>query len=121
MEIKDKPASMSVREWITKKIATTVIVPEKVIKQVIAHQYDSAHEATLIFNSIEISGFGKFYFNTKKAEREMKKYLEQKIVYQAVLDEDGLSEARKVNYTKRLATVENSIKTLIRRNGVKDD
>ena len=73
MEIKDKPSSMSVREWIIKKIAQEIIIPEKTIRRVITHEFDSGLEALEKFNSVEISGFGKFFYNEKKAKRETKK------------------------------------------------
>lgn len=72
--IKGKPASMSEREWFIKKLATSLMISEKEIRQVIAHQFDSANDATKKYKSIEISGFGTFLYNQKKADELMKDY-----------------------------------------------
>ena len=50
-----------------KKMAIGMVVNERVIDQVITHQFNSAEDATKTNNSIEISGFGKFVFNMSKA------------------------------------------------------
>ena len=48
-------------------------MPEVVINQVITHQFDSAHDAVKTNDSVEISGFGKFLFNEKKAKQKVDK------------------------------------------------
>lgn len=92
MEIKDKPESMSVRDWITKKVAISTTIPENVIKRVMSHNYDSAYEATETNNSIEISGFGKFYYNKKKAKKEIEHCVDQKNTYEKRLQEGCSTE-----------------------------
>lgn len=114
MEIKDKPASMSVREWITKKIATGIIVPEKVIRQVITHQFDSAYDALKVNNSLEISGFGKFFYNTKKADKEIEWCKEQKAAYEKLISEQT-SEAERIKTGDRLRQVELKYKRLTKK------
>lgn len=104
MEIKDKPDSMSVREWITKKVALEIRIPENIIKSVISHNYDSAYEALNTNNSIEISGFGKFYYNTKKADKEIIHTYKQKATWEKRLESEGATEKErreaedKINY-----------------------
>jgi hypothetical protein len=92
MEIKDKPSTMSVREWITKKVALASTIPENVIRRVVAHQFDSAYDALEKFNSIEISGFGKFYYNTTKADKELIHCKEQADSWQKRLESEGATE-----------------------------
>lgn len=113
MEIKDKPSSMSVREWITKKVATTLIIPENVIRRVISHNYDSAYEALEKNKSIEISGFGKFYYNEKKADKEIIHCIKQKDSWKERLEcEDATEKERReaeskiAYYSKKLAWIE---------------
>jgi len=117
MEIKDKPNSMSVREWITKKVSQDVIIPERIIRNVISHNYDSAYEAVNKHNSIEISGFGKFYYNTKKAEKEIEHCLKEKDSWQKVLEcKDSTAKERReaennvTHYSKKLIWMYNKIK-----------
>ena len=50
-----------------------MVVSERVIDQVITHQFNSAEDATKTNNSVEISGFGKFVFNKSKAEKKINK------------------------------------------------
>ena len=92
MEIKDKPKTMSAREWITKKVSHSSTIPENVIRQVIAHQFDSASDALEKVNSIEISGFGKFYYNTGKAEKELIHCTKQTNTWQERLESPSATE-----------------------------
>lgn len=106
MEIKDKPDSMSVRDWITKKVATGIIIPENVINKVISHQFTSAIEAMSTNNSLEISGFGKFYFNVKKANKEIrhvesqKQMLEERLA-KATTEKERLEIEQRIKYQEK--------------------
>lgn len=113
MEIKDKPNSMSVRDWITKKIATGIIIPEMVIKEVISHQFDGANEALLTNNSIEISGFGKFYYNEKKANKEIHRCKVQKAAYEKILDDKTTTEKKRLSVEVRLKSISVKLERLI--------
>lgn len=115
MEIKDKPKSMSVREWITKKVATGIIIPENIIRRVINHQFDSAYEALDNCNSIEISGFGKFYYNEKKAIREIENCHSQKIAYEKIINDSTTTEKKRLSYIRRVKTVEDRLKGIIKK------
>lgn len=106
-----KPQSMSTKEWLIKKMAISIVVSEKIINDVITHQFDSANDALNIHKSLEISGFGKFLFNQKKAEIQMAKYLSQKTMYENTLLED-LTSAKRKNVEVRLANIILSIKYL---------
>lgn len=112
MEIKDKPNSMGVRQWIIKKIAMEQMIPEIVIRQVIAHQFDSAHEALNEHNSLEISGFGKFYYNTKKADKEIEKLLSQEANFQRIYNE-ATTEKKRTTYRKKLEYAQQQLKELL--------
>jgi len=115
MEIKDKPASMTVREWITKKIATDIMIPERDIRQVISHQFDAAYEAVSKYNSIEISGFGKFFYNTKKADKEIEHCLSQKDAYEEILDNSSTTEKKRQQIEIRLGQVKQKLFHLIKK------
>ena len=71
----NKPASMSFKEWIIKKMSIQLVIPEKVIDQVVTHQFDSANDALNINKTVELSGFGTFHFNQKKAVTQYNKLL----------------------------------------------
>lgn len=100
------------KEWITKKMAIKMVVSEKVIDSVVTHQFDSANDALNVHKSVEISGFGKFYFNEKKAIKTMEKYSSQKDMYETVLEDPTTSDVKRANVQVRLANLLISIKTL---------
>jgi nucleoid DNA-binding protein len=107
-----KPASMSMKEWLIKKMAIKLVISEKTIEAVINHQFDSASEATKTNNSVEISGFGKFVFNVKRAHKQMLKYESQKAMYEAALLDIDITDAVRRNTTMRLETVIGNIVAL---------
>lgn len=107
----ERPASMSIKEWIIKKMAIKMVVSEKVIDSVVTHQFDSANDALNLHKSLEISGFGKFHFNQTKAEKQMVKFLSQKEMYENMLSQELTPQKRK-NTEVRLENVNNYIKYL---------
>ena len=80
MEIDNKPASMSMKDYLIRVLAVKAMMSEKTIEAVVNHQFQSASLAMKTNNSIELSGFGKFYFNMKKAIKRLA-FLETKKLY----------------------------------------
>jgi hypothetical protein len=93
-------------------MAIKMVISEKVIDSVVVHQFDSANDALNIHKSVELSGFGKFYFNEKKAIKTMEKYSSQKNMYETVLADNTTSDVKRANVQVRLANLLISIKTL---------
>lgn len=108
----EKPQSMSLKEWIIKKMAINMVISEKVIDAVVVHQFDSANDALNIHKSVEISGFGKFFFNDKKAVKQYNKLLNIKKTYENMLADESLTDVKRNALTLKLQIVESSIKTL---------
>jgi len=106
-----KPQSMSVKEWLIKKMAISMVVSEKIIDAVVTYQFDSANDALNVNKSVEISGFGKFYFNQKKALTQYNKLLAIKKAYENMLETD-ITDVRRNAVTLKLQILETSIKTL---------
>lgn len=71
-----------------------MVVSERVIDQVVTHQFNSAEDATKNNNSIEISGFGKFVFNQSKAKKKIEKLEKIKKAYERGLAENTLPEKK---------------------------
>lgn len=111
----NKPPSMSIKEFLVKKIAINKVcdkmISEKTIDTIISHQFDSANVATATNNSIEISGFGKFVFNEKRGVKLMQKYTEQVEYYSKMLSSE-LTEAERRNAEMRLESINNNVKAL---------
>lgn len=71
----DKPISLSVKDYLVRTLAPKMLVSEKVIDAVVVHQFQEANDALKRNHSVEISGFGKFYFNHKKAVKKLERMI----------------------------------------------
>ena len=105
-----KPSTMTVKEWIIKKMSINMVISEKIIDQVITHQFDSANDALNTNDSLEISGFGKFLFNTKKANTHYNKLLNMKQAYENMLADPSITNKKRHSTELRMITVMNDIK-----------
>lgn len=101
----DKPISMSVKDYIIRKMAVKLMVHEKVIEAVVNNQFTGAAEAMKNNDEVEISGFGKLLFNKKKAQKKMDKFLSQKEVFAKKANDEMLSDTRRETYRKKLETI----------------
>ena len=108
----DKPQSLSMREYLVRKIAPKLLISEKVVDAVIAHEFSEANSAMLSNNTVEISGFGKFIFNTKKAQKRMEKLESKKALFSSILDDQSLSETKRQSALNKLNNTINSIEQL---------
>jgi len=91
----DKPISMSVKDFLVRTLAVKMMISEKMIETVINHQFQSANEAMDTNNSIEISGFGKFYFNEKKAKKRLEDLTRKKNLMLEFIASAETSEQKK--------------------------
>ena len=101
----DKPITLSVRDYVVRKLAPKMMIKEEIIDAVITHQFKSANEAILTNKSVEISGFGKFVFNEKKAVHKMNSYLIIKEAYEKILNDENTTEQKRKNTLKRMDSV----------------
>ena len=107
----DKPQSLSVKDYLIRKMAVNLMVPEKTIEAVISHQFNEANVAMRTNDSVEISGFGKFLFNKKKAIKKMEKFLSKKRWFENLLTTE-LTEKQRNRTMVILESVNNSIEFL---------
>jgi len=108
----NKPFTMSVKEWIIKRMSISMVISEKVIDAVVTHQFDSANDALNTNDTLEISGFGKFYFNTKKANTHYNKLLQMRQAYENTLADPTTSDKKRHSTSLRMITVLQDIKIL---------
>jgi hypothetical protein len=108
----DKPLSLSVKDFLIRKMAVKLLTSEKTIETVINHQFTSANSALLKHNSLELSGFGKLLFNVKKANKKFEKMLIQKEILQKQLTNPDVSEKRKETAKAKLDSLEIAIEIL---------
>lgn len=107
----DKPISLSVKDFIIRKMAVKLMMSEKTIDDVINHQFNSANEALKYNNSVEISGFGKFLFNQKKAIKRLNVLLSKEELYNSVIL-TCTTEERKASIQLKLNTTKTEIEIL---------
>jgi hypothetical protein len=101
-----------------------MLIPEFTLDAIVSHQFQSANQAMLNTKSVEISGFGKFVFNDKKAVKKMEKLLSQKALFERLMNDDSLSEQRRNNARLKYESVTLNISVLkpkIINNEIKSD
>jgi nucleoid DNA-binding protein len=108
----DKPVSLSMREYLVRTLAVKLMLSEKVIDAVIVHQFSEANAAMSLNDSVEISGFGKFVFNRKKAKKLMEKLLSKEKYFNSLLEDSLLSEQKRQSITNKLNNNTLAINTL---------
>jgi nucleoid DNA-binding protein len=108
----DKPISLSVKDYLIRRMAVKMMISEKVLEAVVNHQFQSAHEALGQHKSLEISGFGKFFFNEKKAHKMMEKFLSQKALFEKWVADETLPEAKRQAAKLKLQTALDGMRDL---------
>jgi nucleoid DNA-binding protein len=91
----DKPISMSVKDYLIRTLAVKMMMSEKVLETVINHQFQSANQAMDTNNSVEISGFGKFYFNEKKAKKRLISLEGKKKLMERYIEDPNVSDQKR--------------------------
>ena len=108
----NKPNSMSVREYLVRILSVDIAVPEKIIDAVIVHQFQSANEAMDTNKSLEISGFGRFMFNDKKAVKKMASLHSRLERYTLELENNSLTETNRAKITEIIRVINKQIEQL---------
>lgn len=112
MENQDKPVSLTIKEFLIRKMAVKMMISEKVLETVINHQFTSANEALKTNDSVEISGFGKFIFNKNKAVKKMDMLERLKKHYEETMANPDATELKKTKATQNIVNVLNNINAL---------
>jgi hypothetical protein len=93
----ERPKSLTIKDFLIRKMSVKMLIPEFTLDAVISHQFQSANQAMSNVKSVEISGFGKFVFNDKKALKKMEKLLSQKALFERLMNDETLSNQRRNN------------------------
>jgi nucleoid DNA-binding protein len=105
----DKPQSMSIKDYLIRLLAIKMLTSEKTIEAVVNHQFNSANEALKQNYSVELAGFGKFYFNYKKAAKRLAAYTNNlKDLNEAILD-PSITEAKRSKLEEKIYNVTQAI------------
>jgi len=108
----DKPMSMSVKDYLIRKLSVSLMISEKTIEAIVNHQFRSANVALQDNNTVEISGLGKFYFNYKKAVRKMEKMVSKANLFHAQVNNMELTEQKRQSSANKLANTLAQIEAL---------
>ncbi len=100
----DKPTTMSVKEYLIKRLSVRTNTLPKIIEAVVSHQMEGVNKALQKDNvfSVEMSGFGKWIFNYRKAQKKMEKQLSKREVFSNILKKPDLTEKQKASYQLKL-------------------
>jgi len=111
----DKPISLSVKDYIIRKMSVKMMLSESVIESVVNHQFKSMMEAfvaTPANYSIEMGGIGKFLFNKKKAKKKYESFLKIKESLEKGINSEETSDVKKRNYKLKLESIIEDINAL---------
>ena len=108
----DKPMSMSVKDYLIRKLSVSLMMSEKTIEAIVNHQFRSANVALQDNNTVEISGLGKFYFNYKKAVRKMEKMVSKANLFYTQVNNIELTEQKRQSSANKLANTLAQIEAL---------
>ena len=99
-----KPISTSVKDYLIKRMSVRMNIPQKTIEAIVAHQMEGINKAIQADNkfSVEMSGFGKFLFNHKKAKKKYEKNLSKELVFLANLEDPNLTERQRASFELKL-------------------
>jgi len=107
-----KPDNVPIKEWLVKGIADSLNIPERVVATIVDFQFSEARESLLTCNSIEFSGFGKFIFNKRKAEKKLAKIVNSKEYLEGVIGSPNITEQKRVSSHFKLQIYMADIKLL---------
>lgn len=105
----DKPISLSDKDFLIRKLSVKLMMSEQTINTIITHQIDSLYNAMKTSDIVELAGFGKFHFNTKKAQ---KRIVELQLILEALHKqlEKPNANISKINY--KIETTTETLKSL---------
>ena len=108
----DKPITLSVKDWIIRNLSVKTNTSERIIEAVVNHQMTSAYKAMNTCYSLEFSGWGKFYFNKKKAVKKMERMLGMKEGLEKALANEATTAVKRNSSELKLVTLLRDIEML---------
>lgn len=111
--MKQSPVSVFLKEQSIKKIAKEHKISEKIVAQIVSHQFKTFKEALKTEDRVvELIGLGKFFFHEKRAVKLFKDYVKVLDALSRRLDEPGLTQAEIRNAKAKYNTVMTNFKEL---------
>lgn len=63
--------SIPVKEFLSRKVSTDLLIDEKIVMAIASHQWDEAVKAMKKNNSVEFSGWGTFILSKNKINKKI--------------------------------------------------
>jgi nucleoid DNA-binding protein len=109
----DKPVTMPVKHWIIRNMSTRMNVAERIIEDVVNHQFTSAYEAMKRGDeTLEFSGWGKFCFKRKNVKKKIEDLMKAKECLEKLINDESLSAQRRHSHALKLITLNKDIELL---------
>ena len=108
----DKPTTLSVKDWIIRNMSTELSIQERIIHDIINHQFNRAKDAMETCDTIEFSGFGKFTFHKKRAYTKLGKFSHIKAGLEYTINNEESSPQKRGYAQYKLGILNGEIKLL---------
>lgn len=115
LDMNNKPSTMEEREWFIQKLSMLLNIPKNTISRVVSHNYESIYMAMKDNDSVEISGFGNFYFRRDKALQKLKACYRMREGFKEKLADNNINDRQRHTTEKLFDANEVNIKELNRR------
>jgi len=117
----DKPTTLSIKDWIVRKMSTELSIQERILHAVIGHQFDRAREAMETCYSVEFSGWGKYMFNKKRAYTKLGKFSHIKIGLETTINNIETDDKKRGFAQYKLGILMGEIKMLKRKLNINEN
>ena len=107
--------SLPIKEFIIRRLTVDLGIPESTIRTVVDDTFAKAIKATSTNKSVEIAGWGTFYFSEKKAEKMVEKYKSQIALFSKILETPHLSQRQINNAEAKLVVAKKNLEELLPR------
>ena len=105
----------SSKDFIIRRLSVNLGIQESVIRTVIDDMFAKAIKATATHKSVEIAGWGTFYFSDVKAAKMVEKYRSQIDLFSKLLENPTLSQRQRNNAEAKLSVAKKNLEELLPR------
>lgn len=104
-----------IKDFIIRRLTVDLGIPESTIRTVVDDTFTKAIKATATNKSVEIAGWGTFYFSDKKAKKMLEKYKSQIDLFTKILENPELTQRQINNAEAKLAVAKKNLEELLPR------
>jgi len=106
---------LPIKDFIIRRMVVDMGLPEQTIRTIIDDCFTNAIQATKTCKTVEISGWGVYHFNDKKANFLLKKYKSQIALFTDWLENKELSPTKRRGTEAKLNAAEKNLMDLLPR------